>query len=145
MALFKRILVPVDGSIYSRDAVRLAAQMVAVHGSELKLIHVLDVVLVDQLRRMSKKDKHAVLVDMRHTAHGFLKDMEREARKHNVEPDVLIEEGVPHEAILKEATAWKADLIVMGKLGRRGISHIVLGSVTERVIEFSDAPVLVVK
>ena len=145
MALFKRILVPVDGSTYSRDAVRLAAQMAAVHGSELKLIHVLDVVLVDQLRRLSKKDKHAVQVEMHHSAQGFLRDMEREARKHNVEPEELIEEGVPHEAILKEAADWKADLIVMGKLGRRGISHIVLGSVTERVIEFSDAPVLVVK
>jgi len=145
MPLFKQILVPVDGSIYSRDAVRLSARIASVHGSNIKIIHVLDVLLVEQLRRLSKKTKETVQVELRHAAHGFLRDMEREVRLHNVHPEVLIEEGIPHEAILKEASACRADLIVMGKLGRRGISHIVLGSVTERVIEFSDSPVLVVK
>jgi nucleotide-binding universal stress UspA family protein len=58
---------------------------------------------------------------------------------------VIIREGVPHEVILEEASSWGADLIVMGKLGRRGIAHILLGSVAERVIEFSEIPVLIVK
>ena len=71
--------------------------------------------------------------------------MVREIGKHKVNLEVLIEEGIPHEAIIKEAASWGADLVVLGKLGRRGISHIVLGSVAERVIEFSEMPVLVVK
>ena len=145
MNLFSRILVPVDGSRFSRDAVRMAAQIASVHRSQLKLLHVLDVLLVDQLRRISKKAPEQITSEMRRSAHGFLEDMEREAFKHDCNLDVLIEEGVPHEAILEEAAAWGADLIIMGKLGRRGVSHIVLGSVTERVIEFAEAPVLVVK
>jgi nucleotide-binding universal stress UspA family protein len=145
MGLFDKILVPVDGSRYSRDAVRLAAKIARFHGSELKLFHVLDVSVVDRLKSFSRKNRGSVLEEMRHDAHGFLRDMEYEIRKEKVNSEVLIKEGVPHEAILKEASSWDAELIVMGKFGRRGISHIVLGSVTERVIEFSDVPVLVVK
>ncbi len=145
MGLFDKILVPVDGSRYSLDAVHLAAKIARFHGSELKLFHVLDVLVVDKLKSFSKKNRGSIQEELRHDAHGFLKDMEYEIRKEKVNLEVLIKEGIPHEAILKEASSWGAELIVMGKLGRRGISHIVLGSVTERVVEFSDVPVLVVK
>lgn len=145
MDLFKRILVPVDGSRYSLDAVRLGGKIAKFHGAELKLFHVIDVLVVDQLERFSKEGRASIRKELKHQAHGFLRDMEREMQKETVHSELLIEEGVPHEAILEEAASWGADLIVMGKLGRRGISHIVLGSVTERVIEFSDVPVLVVK
>jgi nucleotide-binding universal stress UspA family protein len=145
MGLFSKILVPVDSSRYSRDAVRVAAKIAKFHGSGLKLFHVLDTVLMDRLKSLSKQTRETIREELRHNAQGFLRDMEREVKKEIVDSEVLIREGVPHEAILKEASAWGADLIVMGKLGRRGISHILLGSVTERVIEFSDVPVLVVK
>lgn len=145
MGLFKKILVPVDGSRYSLDAVRMATTIAKFHGSELKLFHVLDVLVVDQLKRLSKENSGSIRKKLRDQAYGFLRDMEREIRKEKVDFEVLIKEGVPHEAILKEASSWDAELIVMGKLGRRGISHIVLGSVTERVVEFSDVPVLIVK
>jgi nucleotide-binding universal stress UspA family protein len=59
--------------------------------------------------------------------------------------EVQIKEGIPHEVILEEAAIWRADLIVMGILGRRGIAHILLGSVAERLIECSEIPVLVVQ
>lgn len=145
MNLFKKILVPVDGSRYSLDAVRLAAKIAKIHGSELMLLHVIDELIVDQLKCFSKENTDAIRKEFRHQAHGFLNDMESEIRKEKVHLEVLITEGVPHEAILQEASSWGAELIVMGKLGRRGISHIVLGSVTERVIEFSGVSVLVVK
>lgn len=145
MRLFKKILVPVDGSRYSRDAVCLASQLAKLHGSELKIIHVLDASLLDQLARLSEKDKETVRQELIHSARGFLWDMEREAAKEQIPLEVVIKEGVPHEVILQEAPSWGADLIVMGKLGRRGVSHILVGSVTERVIEFSETPVLVVK
>jgi universal stress protein A len=145
MGLFSRILVPVDNSRYSLDAVCVAAKIAKFHGSGLKLFHVLDTVLMDRLKSLSKQTREAIREELRHNAQGFLRDMEREVKKEIADPEVLIREGVPHETILKEASSWGADLIVMGKLGRRGISHIVLGSVTERVIEFSEVPVLVVK
>ena len=144
-AVFKKILVPVDGSRYSRDAVRLAAKLAGIHGARLRLLHVLDELVVDQIHKFSGRSAEAVRQELRQNAQAFLEDMERDVLKESVPMELHIAEGIPHEAILKEAASWHAGLIVMGKLGRRGISHIVLGSVTERVIEFSNTPVLVVK
>lgn len=146
MHLFERILVPVDGSRYSLDAVRIAARLAAIHHSHVAVLHVLDVSLLEHLSRFSAKDRESVHRELRTSANGFLKDMEREVNKAADFPaEVLLREGVPHETILEECVQWGAELIIMGKLGRRGVSHILLGSVTERVIEFAEVPVLVVK
>jgi len=146
MGMFRKILVPVDGSRYSLNAVCMAARLGKMHGSELMIVHVIDESLLDQLARFSAKNREAVREELRSSAQGFLIDMRCEASKElAATTEIQIKEGVPHEVILEEATQWGADLIVMGKLGRRGIAHILLGSVAERVIEFSEVPVLVVK
>jgi nucleotide-binding universal stress UspA family protein len=49
------------------------------------------------------------------------------------------------EAIIEEARKWRADLIVMGTHGRRGVSHLFLGSDAEAVVRMSDVPVLLVR
>ena len=146
MELFKKILIPVDGSRYSLDAVCLAARLAEIHGSELRILHVIDESLLNQLARLSEKDREALREELRNTAHAFLSDMRCDAHHEIVRTkEVLIREGVPHEIILEEASSWGADLIVMGKLGRRGVAHILLGSVAQRVIEFAEISVLVVK
>ena len=144
MDLFRKILVPVDGSQYSLNAVCLASRLSKVHGSELRIFHVIDERNLDQLARFSKKSPDAVREDLRNSARAFLSDMRCEAHQEIITTsEVIIREGVAHEIILDEASYWGADLIVIGKLGRRGVSHILLGSVAERVIELSPVPVLV--
>ena len=146
MGLFRRILVPVDGSRYSLNAVCLAARLGRIHGSELRIFHVIDETLIAQLARFSDKQKDTVREELKSSAHAFLGDMRCEAHHEIVTTsEVIIREGVPHEVILQEASSWGADLIILGKLGRRGIAQVLLGSVAERVIEFSEVPVLVVK
>lgn len=146
MSLFKKILVAVDGSRYSLDAVCLAARLARFHGDELGIFHVVDEALMDHSSRFSEKDRAAVREELRKDAQAFVGDMVCTAHQEAVAtPEILIREGIPHEIIIDEASRWGADLIVPGKLGRRGISHILLGSVAERVIEFADLPVLVVK
>lgn len=53
--------------------------------------------------------------------------------------------GTPHEAILEYADANDVDLVVMGTRGRTGIERYLLGSVTEKVVRLSDAPVVTVR
>jgi nucleotide-binding universal stress UspA family protein len=53
-------------------------------------------------------------------------------------------EGFPKEEIIKIATQWEADLIIMGSHGRTGLFHLLMGSVTEYVIRHSPVPVMVV-
>ena len=58
--------------------------------------------------------------------------------------DGALLEGVPFDVILEDARAWRADLIVMGRTGHTGPGGALLGSEAERVLEFSDRPVLIV-
>lgn len=146
MGLFNRMLVPVDGSRYALNAVCMASRLSQIHGAEMRIFHVIDDTILDQLTRFSKQGRESVREELRRNAQAFLVDMRCEMHGQIISiSEPIIREGVPHEVILEEARSWDADLIVIGKLGRRGISHILLGSVAERVIEFSDIPVLVVK
>jgi len=56
----------------------------------------------------------------------------------------FIKEGNPYELILESADHWQADIIVMGTHGRTGLSHLLLGSVAEKVIRHSKKQVLVI-
>lgn len=145
MRVFERILVPVDGSRHSLKAVCLAARLTKIHGAELKVFHVIDESVLHHLARFCEKTREALREDRRRTAQAFLNQMRCEAGAEIVDTsEVIVREGIPHEIILEEASAWNADLIVMGKRGERGVGHILVGSVAERVIEFSEVPVLVV-
>jgi nucleotide-binding universal stress UspA family protein len=56
----------------------------------------------------------------------------------------FIEEGKPYEGILKVADEWNADLIILGTHGRTGISHLLMGSVAEKVIRHSTKPLFII-
>jgi nucleotide-binding universal stress UspA family protein len=56
----------------------------------------------------------------------------------------FIEEGKPFEVILKVAEEWEADWIVIGTHGRKGLSHLFVGSVAEKVIRHSARPLFVI-
>jgi nucleotide-binding universal stress UspA family protein len=57
----------------------------------------------------------------------------------------LVRVGVPWEQILAAAAEVSAELVVVGTHGRRGLAHVVLGSVAERVVQLSPVPVLTVR
>ncbi|MES2398135.1 MAG: universal stress protein [Bacteroidota bacterium] len=56
----------------------------------------------------------------------------------------FIEEGTPFEVILKVAEEWDADLIVLGTHGRTGLSHLLMGSVAEKVVRHSIKPLFII-
>jgi len=63
----------------------------------------------------------------------------------DMQPEFIVEEGIPADAILSLARARAMSLIVLGTHGRRGLDHLMLGSVTERVLRYASCPVLAVK
>ena len=141
---FKKILVPVDGSKFSFAAVKISTRMAKIHGSQIFLLHVIDEAILEQLSRYGEKSKNDFLEEMKKGAKVFQRDMAKVIKAEGIPVTVALSRGAPHEAILREARHLEADLIVMGKLGKRGVSKILLGSVAERVIEFSTLPVLVI-
>lgn len=56
----------------------------------------------------------------------------------------FIEEGKPFEVILKVAEEWEADLIVLGTHGRTGLTHLLMGSVAEKVVRHSTKPLFII-
>lgn len=141
-SMFSRITVPVDGSRFSYYAVGMACDLAGIHGSRLMLVHAIDSAVEEQVCRLSGRSIKELHAQMEQSAWAFLKDMQGIAADRGIEVSTILREGVPHEVILREAQKWQADLIVMGKLGRRGVSGILMGSVAQRVIEFSSIPVL---
>ncbi len=144
---YKRILVPVDGSRTSTRGLKEALRLVKAFGAKLRLIHVVDTMIA---ARGTALDYNAAdLIDVLAEQGGkTLAQARAAAARAGVKCEAAqFESGVGRVAdgIVREARKWRADLIVMGTHGRRGFSHLVLGSDAELVIRSSPVPVLLVR
>jgi nucleotide-binding universal stress UspA family protein len=147
MKPFKRILVPVDGSAPSRAGLDRAIALAKSSRARVRLLHVVDenavmqgiepAINVGDLLDILMEDGHKVLA-----AAAAL------ARKRGIKADTVLYElhlGRVADRIVRESAKWRADLIVMGTHGRRGIGRLVMGSDAESVLRESRVPVLMVK
>jgi nucleotide-binding universal stress UspA family protein len=139
-----RILVPVDGSDYSRFAAEHALRIAQAYGAAVIFVHAIDEQVVEQLTQAEADDGQRVRERLREHGRLYLRDMARLADEHQVTHQEEIDQGDPCGVICETATRTGADLIVMGKIGRRGARRILVGSVTRRVTEATDRPVLIV-
>lgn len=138
----RRILVPVDFSDCSRDALEYAAMMAKQFKAEVVLLHVIESQGLTGGFSLSVEERdHALeavggklLADAAATLEGDGIEVAREVRK-----------GVPYQEILKGAADHRADLIVMGTNGRAGLERLVLGSVAERIVQMGKCPVLTIR
>ncbi len=145
--MYKRILVPVDGSHTStlglKEAVRLAKESEAA----LRLVHVVDEFVV--IQNDAYMPGAADLLDaLTKSGRQCLHNAKALAERHGVKADATMLKtmgGRVADIIVKEAKKWPADVIVMGTHGRRGVSHFVLGSDAEAVIKLTPVPVLLVR
>lgn len=144
MSPITKILVPIDGSAASLEAHRLALEAAAAFGAELILLYVVDSSALEEISRLSGRDRPRLLHDMQESGMKLLMSLSREAEKRGLAATVDIHTGMPDEVIMEEAGRLRVSLIVMGKIGRKGHRRSLLGSVTERVLEASDLPVMVV-
>ena len=142
--MYKRILVPVDGSATSTRALASALRMARESGGQVRMIHALDelayvggIEYAGNVMQVAREQAGKVLTAARAAA---------------------LAEGVPAEAVLEEhpgqrlgdtvaqcAAAWDADLVVVGTHGRRGLGRVVLGSGAEQIIRAANQPVLVIR
>lgn len=131
------ILVPTDGS----DAAwRAAERGVEIAAALEASVHAFSVV---ESAGALKRDQ--LRVNAEREAEEAVERVESEAERVGVDVTKTIESGVPHESILEHATTADADIIVMGTHGRTGLDHVVIGSITERVVRASPVPVLTIR
>lgn len=142
--MYKRILVPVDGSPTSTKALVAALEFARECGGTVRIVHVLD-----DLAFMRGYDYQGGMVALARTeAEKILAVALDIAKSSGVEADSKLSEEVGvrlGDAIASEAKEWKAEMIVVGTHGRRGLGRVVMGSGAEQVIRTATVPVLVVR
>ena len=138
---FQNILVPTDGSEYTKAAVIKAVELAKMSGGNLTALYVLDQsILTNMPMDTAVMNVYNTLEKEGQAAVDFVKEM---GEKENVPVEVMIKDGAPVKVILEQSKNF--DVIVMGTLGRTGMSKLLMGSVAERVVRASDCPVLVVR
>ena len=145
--MYARILVPVDGSETAKRGLKEAILLSKALGSALRLVHVVD----DSALAMNPEAGIAaapLVEDFAENGREILEEARVQASKQGAQVEVALHEnftGRVANVIVEEAKQWRADLIVMGTHGRRGIRHAVLGSDAEAVVRASVCPVLLVR
>jgi SulP family sulfate permease len=137
----ERLLVASDGSEYSTAAVRLALRLAGRCAARVRVIH-----LVPGRGDDPTRDSVDITPAVLEQARAHLDTVEREATAAGIacSTEVVVTNLYPHEEIVRQAEQMTADLIVMGRRGRRGITRVRLGETTVKVIGHAPCSVLVV-
>lgn len=148
--MFKRILVPLDGSELSERALPPALKIGELEGSLVMLMRVpvAEVSMVPEVAGFgsySLRNLTEAVEAARHEAKEYVMRLSLASTRGNVEVEGLTVEGDAADAILTTAHEKHADLIVMSTHGYSGLTRWVMGSVTERVIAHAPCPVLVIR
>lgn len=138
--MYERVLVPTDGSEGVNYAVEHAVDIANTYRAELHALHVVNVSsLAAETNPRSVIDEFE---DAGEEAVAEVANRAADAGVEDVTTDVV--HGVPHETILEYIDDADIDLVVMGTHGRTGLDRYLLGSLTEKIVRTSDAPVLTV-
>lgn len=145
--MYKRILVPLDGSDTSQLGLQEAIALAQPLKARLLLLHVIDDLtwLVEMSAVVDSRELHA---DMERHAERLLTRARAAAAAQDVEADVLTRRVSGQrlaDIVVAEARARDCDLIVMGTHGRRGVDRLLLGSDAMAVVQTSPVPVLLVR
>lgn len=144
--MFKKILVPTDGSALSLNAASTAARMAKSHGAEVVGVYVIDPFPYIGIGDASAAGLQAYLAESRSVAGQALDALGKVCAAEGVPfAGDTIERNVVYEGVIETANAEGCDLIVMASHGRQGVSALVLGSVAQKVLTHTKLPVLVVK
>jgi nucleotide-binding universal stress UspA family protein len=143
MSVFHRILAPVDFNASSRKALDLAVELAREHDAQLTVMHAVEVPIYPYLTQEFPMPDVVGMLERSASA-----ELERTlAGVHHRLPNArsVLKHGPAWAEILATVEDTRADLVVMGTHGRRGVTHALLGSVAEKVIRMSPVAVLTVR
>jgi len=139
-ASFKKILVPLDGSIYSEKSLERASEFVDAFGSSLLLIYV-----VEKSIPINLLDRKEYLEILRKFGTNVLEKANKKLSKKGITAKIFLKEGNIVNEIEKTVKKEKCDLIVVGNKGLGSVSRLILGSVSNKISQSSSCSVLIVK
>jgi len=138
---FTSILLPFDGSAFSKKALSHAYALAKDEGSEVTALYVIP--RYEEMIGFMKTD--SIRKSLHKEAERIIELAKQSVSSNGVTLATAIEEGNAADKIVETANRMKHDLIVMGSYGWRGVNKAILGSTTERVIMNASCPIMVVK
>ena len=155
-SLFSNILVPLDGSDLGEKALRTAESLARIHSAVIHLIHVVPrqpelegakrgfiAAISAQAAEHQQREARHLLEDRIASGKEYLEQLAAHLRGTGLKVETANEEGAVADKIIEYAKDHHIDLVAMSTHGYGGIKHLLLGSVTDRVIRSSETPVLV--
>jgi len=145
--MYKRILVPVDGSHTANAGLREAVKLAQEQDAQILVVHVVDDLVAVSPYLYGSLSQN-VLNQLRANGQSVLTSAQAYVDKAGVAVDAWLVQTCGSRAgeqIIKTANEWAADLIVCGTHGRRGLQRVVMGSDAEYILRQSPVPVLLVR
>ena len=147
--MYRRILVPVDGSPTSTLGLQEALGLARDQNARVRIVNVVDEMILTQPMDMYAMTQSADLLEsLRDSGRKALDQAAALASKRKVKVECELLESrsrAVSDVILNETKKWRADLLVMGTHGRRGMNRMLLGSDAERIVREAPVPVLLVR
>ncbi|TYB74456.1 universal stress protein [Bizionia gelidisalsuginis] len=138
----KKIIVPVDFSIHSENALRVAAQIARHQNSEIVVVHMMGISDAKLIKEGNDSIEGLFLIKL--TRKRFTEFLDKDYLE-----GLTIHDTVKNYKVFSElddvAKEYGGDLIVMGSHGTSGVSEVFVGSNTEKVVRTASVPVLVIK
>ena len=141
--MYKRVLIPLDGSPLAEQALPHAIAQARRSQAELILLRVLEPFA--HARGLSLGDLKRIEQQASTWAHEYLECIASDVRQQDVPVQAVIIGGRPHVEIPQYAETNEVDLIVMSTRGQSGLSRWLMGSVADRVVRGANVPVLLVR
>jgi nucleotide-binding universal stress UspA family protein len=141
--MYKRVLIPLDGSALAEQALPHAIAQAKQFHAELILLRVVEPFA--HARGMSLADLERIRQQTHTWAGEYLERLAAEIQQHGVLVQKVTIDGRPHTGIAEFAETNEVDLIVMSTRGQSGLSRWLMGSVADRVVRGATVPVLLVR
>ncbi|ELZ91373.1 stress response protein [Haloferax mucosum ATCC BAA-1512] len=141
--MYSQILFPTDGSECADAAFDHALEHAKTYDASILALYVADIREVGHASPAISLDR--IRDALHESGNNVLSRIESRAADADVEIETVVSEGTPASEILRHADKDGVDLVVMGTHGRSGLDRYLIGSVAERVVRGSSAPVLTVR
>ena len=147
--MFKHILIPTDGSSRSVAAIDRAVRLAKEQGARVTGLYVVPperLVFPDDTASMRYRLPRPDPARAHRLGRKYVKEVKQTATELGVQCDVICAESErPYDEIVRTANRAKCDLICMASHGRTGLSRLLLGSQTSKVLALSKVPVMVIR
>ncbi len=147
--MFKKILLPTDGSEASERAGEYAISTADLSGADIIVLNVIDMDYLNSIPQTDLREKldEELREEGKEAVEKFEKRIEEEecaGNCKNINLITMIKKGKPEEVILETAKEENVDQIIMGKSGKHGLERFLMGSTTERVVREAKIPVNII-